>query len=302
MNFSEITFYTLTTLSLKDKMSYRTARKGCEWLKAGDYRKTGQYEPSTTELLLEEMCKSFGTGLLQAEVNPINGTKLVRESKPAIVECPKGKKRVLQFQYTRFSPLYSQRMGEVYNKNLSIERGKREISLESVWKKIEKQHEKWDAFEEVTNPRYINNLNLHRWEKRLYFAVYDVENEKGIEKRLKPFLIHEHVQFDGKLPQVHITLGIEPFFAIGQWRENTKDKYDRISIDFPQTNAEHRTCINSALSLHPLNNLRNPEQAFKEDYGRFGENYQIHSDVPRELVMGLIAGYLRKFCLDKDFY
>jgi len=282
------------------KMSYRSAKKGCEWLKLGDYKKTGQYEPSTTELLLEKICRSFGTELLQAYVNPVNGTKLVRESKPTVVEHPNGKKRVLQFQYTRFSPLRSSRVSEVYNKNRAMEKGKREISHESVLREIEKQHEKWNAFEAVINPKYINNLNLHRWEKELYFAVYDIEN-KGIEEKLKPFLIHEHVQFDGKLPQVHITFHIEPFFVIGMMKESTENIYDRLKIDFPQIYAEHRTCIQSALSLHPLDKLRSPEKAFEEDYGR-SESYKIHSSIPRELTMGFIAGYLRKFCMDKDFY
>ncbi len=283
-------------------MDYRTARKGYEWLNVGDYRKTGQYEPSTTELLLEKICESFGTELLGAYINPINGTKLVRESKPVVILHPNEGKNVLQFQYTRFSRFRSNRFVEVYNKNRARKRRKKEISHESVWKEIKNQHENWDAFEEVTNPKYVDNLNMHRWEKELYFAVYDVENEEGIEEKLKPFQIHEHVQFAGKLPQVHITLGIEPFFVIEHMQENTKDKYDRLSIDFPQTNAKHRTCVHSALSLHPLNNLISPESAFKEDYGRFGETYQIHPDVPRKLTMGLIAGYLRNFCLDKDFY
>ena len=284
------------------KMVDRIAKKGCEWLKAGDYEKTGKYTPSTTELLLEQICELFGTELLQAYVNPANGTKLVRISKSAIVESSNRKKRVLQFQYTRFSPLHYSEMINVYNQNRTRRKDGRKILYASILKEIEKQYEKWDAFEEVTNPTYLDNLNLHRWEKGLYFSVYDIENEEGLEERLNPFLIHEHVHFDGKLPQVHITFKIEPFFEIGAGVENTNDKYDKLNIDFPQTEVEHRICVNSALSLHPLDNLKIPESAFKHEYGRFEENYKLHSNVPRELTMGLITAYLRKFCLDKGFY
>ena len=283
-------------------MSYRTARKGCEFPKFGDYKETGQYEPSATELLLEQICESFGTELLQAYVNPANGAKLVRESKPVIVEHPNGRRNFLQVQYTRFSPLHSSRATEVYNKNRVMQKGKREISHASVWKEIRKQHEKWDAFEEVTNPKYIDNLNLYRWEKGLYFAVYDIESKEGIEERLKPFLIHRNVQFNGKLPRIHITFDIEPDFGIAHTREHSGGIYDRIAIDFPQIQAEHGRCVSSALSLHPLNKLREPEKAFRENYGRFGKNYEVKPSVPRQLTMGMIAGYLRKFCLDKDFY
>lgn len=289
---------------LERKMINRVARRGCESLKAGDYTNTGEYTPSKTELLLEQICASFGTELLQAYLNPVIGAKLVRQSKPTIAQHPDGKERVLQFQYTRFSPLYASGAVEIYNKNRATRKGKRkrEICYASMIREIEKQHEKWNSFEEVTNSRYIDNLNLHRWQKELYFAVYDIGDKEGIEEKLKPFLIHERVHFDEKLPQVHITFSIKPFFEIGGMRENTHDKYDILNIDFPQADAEHRTCVHSALSLHPLNNLRSPENAFKEEHGRFGETIQIHSNVSRELSVGLIAGYLRKFCLDKSFY
>lgn len=266
--------------------------------------KTREYEPSRTELYLENICKSFGTELLQAEINPINGTKLVRLSQPAIVHHTNGKRRILQTQYTRFSPLHYSEAVEVYNENRARRKGKRKISSVSVHEEIARQHEEWDVFEEVTNPDYIAHLNLHRWEKELYFAVYDTE-DKRLEEGLRPFLIHEPVHINGKLPQVHITFHIEPYFVIGQIgliMRHREDISDSIKIDYSQIKAEHRERIGSALFLHPLNNLRNPENVFKEEYVRFGETYQVHPRVPRELTMGLIAAYLRKLCLDKDFY
>lgn len=262
------------------------------------------YTASTTELLLEQICESFGTELLPAEINDINGTKLVRESRPAIVKHPEGKKRILQVQYTRFSPLMenNDKIVEIYNGNRVRQKGKRKISNKSALREIWEQHEEWDAFEIVTNPRYIDNLNLHRWRKGLYFAVYDVENKERIAEKLKPFSVYEPIEFGKRLPQIHITLNIEPFFLIGIVQENTREVYDNLRIDFPQEEAEHRMRISSALSLHPLTNLKNPENAFKENYERFRKDYKIHSSVPRKLTMGLITAYLRKFCLDKDFY
>lgn len=262
------------------------------------------YTASTTELLLEQICESFGTELLQAEINDINGTKLVRESRPAIVRHPEGKKRILQVQYTRFSPLMENpnKIAEVYNKNRARQKGKRKISNESALREIWEQHEEWDAFEIVTNQEYINDFNLHRWRKSLYFAVYDVENKEKAAEKLKPFSVHEPIEFGKRLPQIHITLDIEPFFVIGLVQENTKEIYDNLRIDFPQEEAEHRMRIGSALSLHPLTNLKHPENAFKENYEIFRKNYKIHSSVPRELTMGLITAYLRRLCLGKKFY
>jgi hypothetical protein len=249
-----------------------------------------QYTPSTTEVLLEEMCKTFGTELLPAIIDSGSGTKLVRISKPSLIAQTNRVKKIMQFQYTRFSPVDdSEKMCEVYNSNR-----KRKLCIESIWKEIKKKHEKWDCISEVTDNEYIEFLKLHRWKKSLYFAVYDIENEEGIEERLKPFLIHEHIQFDGKLPQAHINFSIKPFFVVKYIRENTKNIYDSLSITFPQTEAEYRSRTNIALSLHPLDNLKSPENAIIRDFGRFGENYQIHSRVPRILTMAFIEKYLKE--------
>lgn len=265
-------------------------------------KRTKQYNPSKSELLLEEICKSFGTELLGAEVNPINISKLVRISKPTIVEHPDGQLRLLQFQYTRFSPLFCHRALDIYKQNRAKEIGKSEFPLETLWKEVAKQHENWDSLEEVTNERYINHLKLHRWQKGLYFAVYDIKKEDSLKKQ-KPFYIHEPAYIYGGLPKVHIHFYIEPYFVIHNFqRENTENIYDKILINFPEIDVENAHCVNSGLSLHPLRILKNPENAFKEKNQNFGVNYEVHSEVPRQLTMGFIGAYLRKLCLDKDFY
>lgn len=271
-------------------MSHRTARF---------LHRTVEYNPSTSETILEKMCGSFGTELLPAVITP---ERLVRVSEPAFVTSPDGRNRVLQFQYTRFSPLTSRNAHEVYNKN-RVRGRKRELSHESMLKEIEGQNEPWNLVREVTDSAYFENLRVHRWPKGLYFAVYDTEEKPGVTRTLKPFLVYEsNTQLEGVLPSVHLTLSIEPFFVVGSMREGTRDKYDSLNINFPRINTEHRNNVESALNLHPLNQLRTPQDAFKEDGRIFSERYRVHSDVPRELTMGFIAAYLRKLCLDKDFY
>src|SRR3989344_4684954 len=215
-----------------------------------------QYNPSTTEVLLEKICNSFGTELLPAQINPVNGTKLVRISKPAIIKKG-GRVRVLQFQYTRFSPLSSQRMVEVYNEN----------------------------------------LRLHRWPKSLYFAVYDIN--KGIEKRIKPFLVHEiNTELEGVKPTLCLSLNIEPFFVVRMQREGTKDICDSLDITFPKMREDNDKSFLTALGLHPLQGEKFTETHKPTFYG----SYKIKANHPRELTMGFIRAYLRKFCLNEDFY
>src|SRR3989338_8119345 len=254
-----------------------------------------QYNPSTTEVLLEKICNSFGTELLPAQVNPINGTKLVRISEPAIIKKGGGV-RVLQFQYTRFSPLDSRRMVEVYNKNRAVNRRK-EISHDAILKEIEEQHSPWDSIREVTDEGYIENLRLHRWPKQLYFAVYDTNGV--LRKEPRPFLIHERNSLlEDLTPTLHLTLNIEPFFVVRMQREDTKDICDSLDVTFPKIREENDNSFLTALGLHPLQ-----AEGFTETHKpTFYGSYKIKANLPRELTMGFIRAYLRKFCLNEDFY
>lgn len=277
---------------------YRTAKKHY------NSRRVGKYSASTTELLLEEICQSVGTELLQAYVNPDNGTKLVRRSTPIIVEHPNGTKRVLQFQYTKFSPFHSHNWLNIYNKNRSMEPRKGKVELAVANREIYSQHEEWNPFEEVTYRNYIKHLGLHRWEKELYFAVYDVEDDESLEDKLKPFLIHEDSEFNGKLPSIRITFRVSPVFVIGGRGEDRSKIYDSLWVTFPQVFKEHLSGIDTAFNLHPLNKLTSPQEAFKDNnsYSGFGFSYKINSLVRRQLTMSAINAYLRKHSLDKSFY
>ena len=260
---------------------------------AKEGERVGKYFPSTTEILLEEICQSFGTELLQADVNPLNGTKLVRIARPVVVEHPDGKKRVLQFQYTRFSPLLSSRAVEAYNKNRTVGKRKRKVSYEKACEEIEKQHAEWDPLEEVTDPRYIKDLNMHRWGTKLYFAVYDVKDGEGIEQRLEPFLIHdEGFKFDRNLPHTHIVFHIAPYFVIRHHREDTSKIYDNVVISFPKAREDFGEDKSAAVKVHGEigKNIRDAS---------FLECYEFSSETSREKTMGFIQTYLKRLCLGR---
>src|SRR3989344_2996751 len=129
--------------------------------------KAGDYDASTSELLLEEICESFGSYLQAAYVNPDKRTQLVRRANPTILQPPSGQPYLLQFQYSRLSPLNLDRSFEVYKQNR-----KRKISLDTFYKEIRAEHTPWDSFSEVTDLHYIQNLPIHRWPKKIYAAIY----------------------------------------------------------------------------------------------------------------------------------
>lgn len=264
---------------------YRVAMK-----EKGSNKAAGEYTPSTTEVFLEKICSSFGTELLPAYLDTIKNTLLVRVSEPAIVMHPDGTKRVVQFQLTKFSPLSD------INKIAEVQ--KRDSS--EIYEEIRDREEKpWNFLKEVTDPHYIPSVTVHRFRKELYIEVYDVTDKKGIERKLKPFKIHERPQLGGKYPEMDMTFRIEPWFAT-KVTQDTSGIYDMLSIDFPEIEHIHSSCVNSALSFHPLNNLSEPENPFKKNDNRLPAHYyEIHSRVPRQLSMGFISAYLRKFCLDE---
>lgn len=192
----------------------------------GKWREYQEYQASTSEVLLEEICRSFGTELSPAYINPLNGAKLVRESQPVIVAREQnGQKYLFQFQSTRFSPLNSHREGVVAIYNQTAE-PKRNRDWDEVFQEIDARIQERDGefkpFLALTNRNYIPDVPLHRWPKTLYFAVFEVDEKEEVSAaELKPFLIHEHGSFRGKLPQAHIELHIEPYFVIRQMMEPT---------------------------------------------------------------------------------
>jgi hypothetical protein len=276
---------------------YRKARRGT------GTRTKGKYLSSTSERILERICHSFGTELREGYVSSNITTLLTRMSNPASVTHPDGRIFTVQFQYTRFSPMDSERHRAVYNRHRSSGKGKRELSEENVDTEIYAQHPKWDTFREVTDPRYIEHLWLHRWQKTLYLAAYEVKEKKELE----PFLIHPEAERHGELgtPDLYIIFNIEPIFSSIHSAESRQDIYDHLRISFPKMHETNQSCLASALALHPVDNLKpepNKHIQFKETSKGFGCGFDIHCNVSRSLSIGLVAAYFRKFCMDKGFY
>lgn len=268
-----------------------------------------KYAPSTSELLLEEICQSFGTELSYARMDSTGSIKLVRNSEPAIFIHPaNGKKRDVAFQYIRFPPFHSQKkFTEVYNKNRSLFNSMwkeipQEKILEEIKQVIKKEYNQdFDVIKTVTDNNYIPCSNLTRWEKELSFAFYDI-NEMS-QQELKELLVYRR---NNLTPTLRIRFHIEPYFVIGSMVERKDKIYDTLTIEFPRINRIHESCIEDMLSSHPLNMLNKEKVgditsvAFIELDRHIKFSYKIHSSTKRELTMGAIHTYFTKILLEKN--
>lgn len=256
-----------------------------------------QYEPSTSELLLEEMCRSFGTELLEAYINIINRTMLVRIANPVRITNPNGVEKTLQFQLARFCPADHRRAREIFQKNLG------KPSKADTIRIGQEREGNWDSFRAVTDQYYLEHLGVHRWPKEIYVAVY----EEKYSPDPKLFWIHEQREQVGA-PRLCMKFEIQPYFIIGMSQESDRDIYDQLIITFPQIEIEHQECEKAALDLHPLKYLYLPERGPAFPAFNVAQQYispliyDIHSSVPRQTTMGFICAYLRHFLWGKSFY
>jgi hypothetical protein len=147
-------------------------------LKSGSL--SGEYWPSNSELLLEEMCEYFGTELNQAYVNPVNGAKLVRESKPVKATHRRtGKERLLQFQFTKFSPFNSAAWLDIYNQT----RGRRKpLDYDKAMKEIVAQIEEKGRNQllELTDSAYVPGMRIPL---RFESNIAEILNSSDLGKR-----------------------------------------------------------------------------------------------------------------------
>lgn len=273
-------------------------------------RKTSQtqkYYPSRTELLLEEICASFGTELGQAFINPYNGTRLVRLSKPVVVtHRTTGEKSLIAMRHTRFSPFCwdTGKVVEVYKDNTpgSTRKSSERVTEEIIKRVEERDGSKWNTFETVTDPDYIPNVTVARWRKELYFAVFNLggNQDEPDPDQLKPFHIHEVGLENQRVPDVYLTFSIQPVFVRRMVEKPTEG--DSLHITFPQMYRRHQLAAQSALSLHPVNKIR-----ANDNYSRNvalysstypgGASYSFDTDTPRNLTMGFIHSYLRRMTI-----
>ncbi len=277
-------------------------RTAVEYVSTKDKRER-EYTPSTTEVLMEDLMRSFGTEMGQAYANYLNGNRLVRLSQPvAVTHKATGKKRVLQAQYTKFSRLgYDHAVG-IYNEAANpdpIIKGVGELQ-QAVEKRMRRGKERFDPFAELTQSQYVPDLHVHRFGKALYFAAFDVEGDVDPEM-VEPFTIHEYGSFAGKLPAIHMEFRTEPWFVRHNIsREDLLGIEDSLVISFPQMGQEHERNMSNALALHPLDKLdRNSLGTIGTPFahqtaGRdFDAMYVLSPTIPRELAMALIGRYLQ---------
>ncbi|MBI4149885.1 hypothetical protein HY488_00615 [Candidatus Woesearchaeota archaeon] len=264
------------------------------------------YAPSTTELLLEEICLSFGSALHEAVIDTtLRGAILTRMGQPVLVQCEHDQSQVIQFQYTRFSPAHSEKFVEVYNKNRKP-RPRKKMDINQILKETYGEHGKHDPFEEVTKPNYFRNAAVGRFEKSFYFAVYDVDNPKLLPQQLSPFWIHEpEHKFGGgsekgRLPRIHMHFHREPYFFIEHHREDITNLHDTLTITFPYALEKHRAQMQAALARQPLDRLTGlTAYPFLRESEALTLTYKIATTLPPEATMGAILTYLRMECLNR---
>lgn len=261
------------------------------------------YRASQTEILLEEMASSFGTSLEQAYLNPYNGAKLVRLTRPILLTHKNtGEKSVLAMQMTRFSlfTIDFNKAVEIYKENAKLPAN---TSSNRVMERIEAEVKEiygkdWDSLREVTDNNYVPHLTLGRSRKKFYFAVYKLGLGSPRMKELEPFTIHDVRSSERRTPDIYITFEREPMFFKGQFRQDP-DEPDKLRISFPRINQIHNQALDSALRLHPVRyNDADPfrlvnavnESSLRELDFRF----------PSELAMGLIQSYLRTVTTGKS--
>lgn len=256
-------------------------------------RRKVKYDASTSEILLEEMCLSFGTELLPGIIEGINTGLpiLYRLSRPAIVGNIERDRRLVQFQHTRFSPMHNfVKFSEVYRQNTQNKKSER-LTDAKIAEEVAEVYET-NPVGAVTKTQHVSKASIHRWPKGVYVAVYNTD-----EKQDKPFKVHEPFGLpgEGRLPMMHLHLDIQPFFVINEHQENTSNPYDHLWITFPEITRHTENSISSALKAIPLNKLNSPENAFIEEGKRMSLNYRIHVNVPRQATMGFIHSYLKQY-------
>jgi hypothetical protein len=261
--------------------------------------KIKEYNPSTSEELLEQICRSFGTELEKAYVIPYNGTKLVRLSKPvALTNLDTGERNLLVMQSTRFSPFCrdQSKIIELYKNN-----SKKKLDdkiLEEIEEKIKKRDGGWDNFKEITDNMFIPEVALSRWRKELYFAIFNLERNQDIpNEMLKPFIVHEHMK---GIPDIYIVFHRQPQYFKDRRVEKDKDVKDTLYVGFPKIYTRQKEAIESALLIHPIDEIKSEQSGttlFTQDGYPKGASYTLSPNVSTNLTMALVQTYIKRLTL-----
>lgn len=248
-----------------------------------------EYSPSQTERLLEEICLSFKTELKPAYVNPLNGAKLVRLSKPVILTHKEtGGKSLLAMQSTRFSPFFDQNeVARIYNNMDPKKEDSEEETLTEIEEEIRKRDDKDNSFRAVTDRNYIPRLSLARWRKEIYFAVFSLDAVPTEE--VKPFMIREYGIGGPGLPDVHLVFRRQPLY-LNQGSILNHQRKDSLSFDFPRISRRHDDALGLASSL-----LFPDKQDLKSGLTpRTSATYDIDPKAPVTRTMAFIQRYLQR--------
>jgi hypothetical protein len=164
----------------------------------------------------------------------------------------------------------------------------------------------FDLYTEVMNSS-MQNLDLHRFEKALYFVVFDAEDiDKS--KELEPFTIHDFTREAfknlGAQPFVWMAFHRPAYFVLHGHRDEIKEPYDSIAIDFPKAYDKHWEAYSKAERSFPMSMLQrfvyNTERYEPKERG-FGKVYGIDSRLEPVITMGFINQYLKALCLGRTF-
>jgi hypothetical protein len=261
--------------------------------------KIKEYNPSNSEELLEQICRSFGTELEKAYVIPYNGTKLVRLSKPvALTNLDTGERNLLVMQSTRFSPFCRDQSKIIESYKNNSKKKLDDKILEEIEEKIKERDGEWDHFKEITDNKFIPNVALARWRKELYFAIFNLDKNQDVPKEmLKPFIIHEHMK---GIPDIYIVFHRQPQYFKDDWVEKDKDVKDALYVDFPKIHKKQGEAMESALLIHPVNRIEGKQSGttlFTQDSYPRGASYTLSPDVSTNLTMALIQTHLKRITL-----
>jgi len=249
-----------------------------------------EYKVSTSEYCLENLCASFTTELNPADVETFRAFSLLtRKSRPTFL----GTGWLLQMQYTRFSPLRSPHLEDVYDIN------RESVGLNPVKKQIIdsilNNQQPWDTFSELTDPQYINNLRIAKWEESFYFALFSNIGKLPTMIRQKPFDVFEPRVACGHHPDLYLHLHIDVEFV----HFPQQSKNPSICVSFPALELKSNQAFEIVQKLHPIEFFSvdpTEQDAFENIY------LEVDPETSREITFDWIRSYLNNFVTDEPLY
>ncbi|MFA5927142.1 MAG: hypothetical protein WCT32_00420 [Patescibacteria group bacterium] len=255
------------------------------------------YEMSTSEQLLEKICRGLGTDLLSAEIggDTRGSIFLVRRSRPTLITGQWGEKFMLQFQLTRFSADYSRRFLDVYCRNM----GQPDLAKTDpnrAEKYVRDERGRRPVVDSVTRSDFYRTAILHRWPKAIYCAIYPVTEAENTLELVQPASIYDPgISWHGRLAVHHLTLMIEPVFVLGNVAEPRSELSDLLTIRLPEKERVMSMAFRQATESYPIDRLSDLEKPFLTDPNSFCVSYRINAAVPRAMSMGFFQSIAEGF-------